>query len=71
MKWDDVGAPEYSIYRGTSPSALTFLAVTAFATFTDTGVSGGQTYYYGVRSREPDGVESDLSNIIVATIPST
>ena len=50
---DDGGSPimKYNIYRGSSSGIETYLATVGdVTTYTDTSVSGGQTYYYIVRA---------------------
>jgi len=47
----------FKIYRGTTPSKLTWVrdADGAFSTWTDTGLTNGRTYYYGVSAINSQG----------------
>jgi len=62
----------YYVYRGSSASNVTKLFVSAISAtnYTDSSVTNGQTYYYGVTSVDSNGVESTLSNEVSVTIPS-
>lgn len=68
LTWGAVsGATNYNVYRGTSAGTTTLLAsAVATATYTDTSVSNGTTYYYAVTSF--NGSESAKSSE-VATQP--
>jgi fibronectin type 3 domain-containing protein len=61
------GSTEYHVYRGTtSGGPYTHIATTTTATaYSDTGLTGGQTYYYVVRGYA--GCESGNSNEASAT----
>src|SRR5260221_11686825 len=60
------GAAQYAIYRGTAgagstinPTAFTLVTTTTQATFTDSGIDGGRTYYYRVRAERNADCVSD------------
>src|SRR5262249_12199295 len=53
---DNVGVTGYSIRRGTSQSGpFTLIATTTALTYTNTGLSSGQTYYYYVTASDAAG----------------
>jgi fibronectin type 3 domain-containing protein len=59
----------YNVYRGSSESNLKLLKVvtaTSAAT-TDTTVSPGATYYYGIQAKDTDGDISPMSAIVSIT----
>jgi hypothetical protein len=63
----------YNAYRATisgGPYARLNPLVNANATFTDTTIQAGQTYYYVVTAVDSSGVESTYSNEVSVTIPS-
>jgi fibronectin type 3 domain-containing protein len=60
---------QYRIYRGTSAGSDSLLANTSSATYTDSGVSTGHTYYYRVKAVNTIG-ESGWSNQASVTIPT-
>ena len=70
--FEDNGAPvtHYSVYRGTAPGGEVFLATAPYTgvveTFTDTGLTNGQTYYYYVTAWNLAG-EGAVSNEVNAT----
>jgi hypothetical protein len=71
LAWQPVaGAGSYSVYRGTSPTAINTVITppggVAATGFTDTGAVNGTTYYYAVRSIVT-GVESSNSLVVQAT----
>jgi fibronectin type 3 domain-containing protein len=57
----------YLLYRGTVSSNLTKLAIVAQASYADTSVNFGQTYYYAVQAADTKGDLSPMS----ATVPAT
>jgi hypothetical protein len=74
LAWQPVsGATGYTVYRGTSPTAVTTLLTPAAGTpgtvYTDSTASNGTTYYYAVRSIVA-GAESANSSILSVT-PAT
>lgn len=62
MSWsastDDYYVATYRIYRGSSPTSLTLLAVTGGTTYVDLNVKPGTVYYYTVSAKDPAGNES-------------
>ena len=62
----------YSICRGTSISSLTSLKVVpaTLASTTDTTVSPGTTYYYGIQAKDTGGNISPMSPVVVVTTPT-
>jgi chitodextrinase len=64
---DDVVVSNYLVYRGTT--LLTTLGSTA-TSFTDSTVSGNQTYSYTVKARDATGNLSGASNTATVTTPS-
>ncbi len=67
------GVTAYSIYRGTSPGAETYMGLQATLTgYTDTSVTAGTTYYYKVLAYRftPDGglVAGPLSGEVRVTV---
>jgi len=70
LAWQAVtGATGYSVYRGTSPSAittnLTGVGAVTGTTYTDSTATNGTTYYYAVRAAA-SGVESANSLTVQA-----
>jgi hypothetical protein len=61
----------YFVYRGPAANNLSKLtgSVDPSPSYTDTSVSGGQTYYYAVTSVDSGNVESVQSNQVSVTIP--
>jgi fibronectin type 3 domain-containing protein len=60
----------YSIFRGTSPTGLTQLAVRTTLKFIDTGASANATYYYAVEATDTGRDVSPMSAIAqVAMLP--
>ena len=51
----------YHVYRGSTPSSLSQLAITTKITYTDTTVSAGTTYYYAVQAANTGGDLSPMS----------
>ena len=74
ISWDAVpGATSYNLYRATSPGAETTTPLVAGITGTsrvNTGLTGGQTYYYKVIALNAGGV-SPLSAEASTTIPAS
>jgi fibronectin type 3 domain-containing protein len=60
---------EYRIFRGTSPSNLSQVAVNTKTSFTDTGLTPGTAYYYAVQEEDTSGDLSPLSATVSATTP--
>jgi hypothetical protein len=62
----------YYVYRGSSASSLSKLipSVDTSTSYTDSGVTNGQTYYYAVTSVSSGNVESLPSTPLAVTIPS-
>jgi fibronectin type 3 domain-containing protein len=63
----------YHIYRASDPNAPPgFLAVTPgdVTQYVDTTVEAGRTYYYSVKSVGLNGIESEFSEKVTATIPA-
>jgi fibronectin type 3 domain-containing protein len=68
----DGGSPitNYTIFRGTSPGAVSILAIAVIGQqYNDTTVASGETYYYRVSATNSVG-EGDLSNEVATTIPT-
>ena len=61
----------YYVYRGISATSLSKLtgSIDLSASYTDTNVAGGQTYFYAVTSVDGNNVESSPSNQVSVTIP--
>ncbi len=62
----------YFVYRGPAPNNLSKLtgSVNPAPSYTDTNVSGGQTYVYAVTSVDSNNIESAQSNPVSVTIPT-
>jgi chitodextrinase len=58
---------EYRIFRGTSPSNLSQVAVNTKTSFTDTGLTPGTAYYYAVEEEDTGGDLSALSATATAS----
>jgi len=74
LSWQASNAVAYNIYRRTQPKApFTRVNTTpqSKATFTDTSVQGGQTYFYVTTALNNRGKESTFSNQIRVTIPNS
>jgi hypothetical protein len=68
------GAVGYNMYRSASPTSgytKVNASLTTTATFTDSSVQLGQTYYYEVTAVDAFGVESDYSDSTTAVLPVT
>jgi fibronectin type 3 domain-containing protein len=57
----------YRVYKGTSPSSLVLIAVTAKTSYTDSGDAGGTNYYYSVQAIDAAGDVSPLAPPVVVT----
>ena len=57
----------YHIFRGTSPSAQSQLAISATTSYTDNSVSASTTYYYEVQANDSPGDTSPMSAQASAT----
>jgi fibronectin type 3 domain-containing protein len=63
----------FNVYRATTsggPYAKITPSPISSAGYVDSGVTGGQTYYYATTAVNTSNMESDYSNIAVAVIPS-
>ncbi len=62
----------YDLYRGTSPTSMTSLAIVEEMSFIDKSVVEGTTYYYQVSAfnREGEGGRSPIVNITIMNTPS-
>jgi chitinase len=60
----------YHVFRGTTSSNLTQVAIDAQTSYRDTSVTAGATYYYGVESADSGGDLSPMSALVEVTIPS-
>jgi fibronectin type 3 domain-containing protein len=58
---------EYQLFRGTSPSNLSQVAINDKTSYTDSGLAPGTTYYYAVRAEDSGGDLSPLSTTVAAT----
>ncbi len=74
LNWDaSSGAVGYYIYRSSKPNgpyARLSSSTTPNTNYSDSTVSGGQTYYYVVTAVNSSNIESTDSNVASATIPS-
>ncbi|MGH9507745.1 MAG: choice-of-anchor D domain-containing protein, partial [Terriglobales bacterium] len=64
----------YFVYRGQisgGPYMLLTASPVDSASYTDTSVSTGQTYYYVVTDVDSEGIQSDYSNQVSVTIPTS
>jgi len=61
---------EYRIFRGTSASNLSQVAVTAKPSYMDSGLTPATTYYYAVQEEDIGGDLSPLSATVSATTPA-
>ncbi|MGA9885268.1 MAG: choice-of-anchor D domain-containing protein [Candidatus Acidiferrales bacterium] len=61
----------YFVFRGSSSANLSQLNVSPVAStsYTDTTVTGGQTYVYAVKSTDTSNVMSNFSNTVTVTVP--
>lgn len=68
--WTDTGADHYNVYRSTTqggPYSFVASTTSTYSTYLDTGLTNGTTYYYVVRTAEPNGAETCQSNEASAT----
>jgi len=70
---DNVGVTGYDIFRAIGASGGSFASVgtSTTTTFTDTGLTPGQTYRYQVRARDAAGNLSAFSNTLTVTASSS
>jgi fibronectin type 3 domain-containing protein len=61
----------YHVYRGTTSSNLSQLAIVSQTSYTDSTVTPGTTYYYAVVAADTAGDLSPMSAIVQAIVPST
>ncbi len=59
----------YRVYRGTSASNLTQLAVTLNPSYTDSSANAGATLYYAVEADDAGGNLSPMSTVVTALVP--
>ncbi|MGD0359239.1 MAG: fibronectin type III domain-containing protein [Bryobacteraceae bacterium] len=61
----------YSIYRGTAPTNLAPLTSIPASkiSYSDTGLTGGTTYYYAVQAVDTGSNTSPMSTVVAATTP--
>jgi len=70
LVWQNVGADHYNIYRGTvsgGPYLMIASTTSTYATYLDTAVVNGTTYYYVVRKADSGDLETCQSNEASAT----
>ena len=70
LTWTDTGANHYNVYRSTvsgGPYSLIATTTSTYATYLDTGLTNGTTYYYVVREAALNGDELCQSNEASAT----
>jgi fibronectin type 3 domain-containing protein len=60
----------YQVFRGNSPSTLSKVATVTQATYTDTSVNSGTTYYYGAEAQDSGGDVSPMSAAAPAVVPT-
>ncbi len=67
------GATGYSVLRATSPngSYTTVASGVASASYTDTGVASGTTYYYVVTATNDSGSSANSSQVNALTAPAS
>ena len=58
----------YRVFKGSSPSSLTQLAITTKLSYNDTAVSAGATYYYAVKASDTAGDLSPMSTVVQVTV---
>jgi fibronectin type 3 domain-containing protein len=56
----------YHVYRGTSPSSLSQVAIVLQTTYNDTTVTAGTNYYYAIEAADSSGDLSPLSLVVSA-----
>jgi fibronectin type 3 domain-containing protein len=59
----------YMIFRGNTPSNLAQIGSAAQASYTDTSMNPGSTYYYGVQAKDSGGDTSPMSAVVAVTAP--
>ncbi|MGO4882053.1 MAG: fibronectin type III domain-containing protein [Bryobacteraceae bacterium] len=59
----------YLIFRGTSQSNLSQLAMITQTSYTDTSMTAGSTYYYAVQAKDCAGDTSAMSSLATVTAP--
>ncbi len=59
----------YLVFRGSSRSNLTQIAITTQTSYTDTSMNAGSTYYYGVQAKDSGGDTSAMSSLVTVTAP--
>ncbi|HTQ52894.1 MAG TPA: fibronectin type III domain-containing protein [Bryobacteraceae bacterium] len=68
---DNTGVNSYKIFSGSAPAALVQRAQIAgtATSYTDSAVSAGTTYYYGVEATDKWGNASAMSSLVAVTTP--
>lgn len=61
----DVGVKGYNLYRGEDPSLISTIYGRSSLTYTDSGLSFGNTYTYRISSFDINNVESGLSEAFI------
>ena len=69
MQWDNVGDDQYIVLRGDSEAVMDPIGTTGETHYKDLTVQGGTNYYYGVKGKDTEGHTSELSNVVVASVP--
>jgi fibronectin type 3 domain-containing protein len=59
----------YHVYRGTTSSNLSQVAIVLQTSYSDTSVTAGAVYYYAVAAADSGGDLSPLSSIVPVTVP--
>lgn len=64
-----LGISNYAIFRGTSPTGLAQVATRTTASYTDTAVTAGQTYYYAIEATDTGRDVSPMSSMANVVAP--
>jgi fibronectin type 3 domain-containing protein len=55
LTWADMGATNYEVYWRTAASAWHLIGTPATNSFTDIGLTNGETYYYAIAAVDANG----------------